>query len=222
MVDQVAVALDNARLFADSQQALETARRAYGELTRQAWNELLQTRTDWGYSYAQQGVAPVQGDWQPELHRAVQAGQPVLSSPMGVEEDTEPALAIPLRVRDDVIGVLGFYKDSPDEEWTEQETNLLQRMADRLGASLESAQLFEETQRRAARDRMVGEVTARIRETLDVETVLKTAAREARQVLGLPEVVVRLGRPAQSTPSGEIVRRAGAGVAGRGGGTDES
>jgi GAF domain-containing protein len=68
-------------------------------------------------------------------------------------------------------------------------------MTDRLGAALESAQLFEQTQRRAARDRMVGEVTARIRETLDVETVLKTAAREARQVLGLPEVVVRLAGP---------------------------
>jgi GAF domain-containing protein len=226
MVDQVAVALDNARLFVDSQRALETARRAYGELTRQAWNELLQTRTDWGYSYAEQGVAPVQGDWQPELHQALQAGQPVLSSQGRVEEGdgtacqaTEPALAIPLRVRDDVIGVLGFYKDSPDEEWTDQEASLLQRMADRLGAALESAQLFEETQRRAARDRLLGEVTARIRETLDVETVLKAAAREARQALGLPEVVVRLGRPVRSTPSGEIVGRSGAG---QGGGTNES
>ena len=34
-----------------------------------------------------------------------------------------------------------------------------------------------------------------MRETLDMETVLKTAAQEVRQVLGLPEVVVTLTKP---------------------------
>jgi len=38
-------------------------------------------------------------------------------------------------------------------------------------------------------------VTARIRETLDMETVLRTAVQEVRQALGLPEVVVRLREP---------------------------
>ena len=36
------------------------------------------------------------------------------------------------------------------------------------------------------------EITSRIRESLDIQTILKTAALEVRQVLGVPEVTVRL------------------------------
>jgi hypothetical protein len=59
--------------------------------------------------------------------------------------------------------------------------------------ALESAQLFEETQRRASRERLIGEVTARVRETLDMDTVLQTAIREVGEALGLAEVEVRMG-----------------------------
>jgi hypothetical protein len=39
---------------------------------------------------------------------------------------------------------------------------------------------------------LIGEVTTRVRETFDMETVLKVAAQELRESLGLPEVVIRL------------------------------
>jgi hypothetical protein len=40
---------------------------------------------------------------------------------------------------------------------------------------------------------MVGEITSHMRETLDLETVLQTAAREMRRALDLAEVEMRLG-----------------------------
>jgi hypothetical protein len=39
---------------------------------------------------------------------------------------------------------------------------------------------------------LTGEVTARMRETLDMEAVLKTAANEMYQALGLGKIVIRL------------------------------
>ena len=65
-------------------------------------------------------------------------------------------------------------------------------LAGQAAIALESKRLLKETQRRAARERLTSEITARMRETLDMATVLKTAAQEVRQALGLPEVVVRL------------------------------
>ena len=41
MADQVAVALDNARLFSAAQHSLQAAEQAYGELSHQAWLERL-------------------------------------------------------------------------------------------------------------------------------------------------------------------------------------
>ena len=108
-----------------------------------------------------------------------------------------PTLAIPIRVRDQVVGVIDGRK--PDgTSWSQEEVDLLVAMTDQLGAGLEGAQLYEDTQRGAARERVIGEVTGRIRETLNMETMLRTAADEIRQMLGLDRLVVRLGLPEEA------------------------
>ena len=200
MADQVAVALDNAHLFAESQEALEATRRAYGESSHRAWTDLLGARPDWGYRYTHQTIAQADGDWQPEMLQAEQSGQTVQG-----DGDERSTLAIPLKVRDEVVGVLSFRKDTargaqaaPDAapaEWTSEETALLEAFAAQLEQALESAQLFQATQRSAARDRLLGEIATRMRETLDIETVLRTTVHQVRQALDLPEVVIRLMAP---------------------------
>jgi len=64
-----------------------------------------------------------------------------------------------------------------------------------LEVALESARLYQDIQRRAAQERMVGEVTARMRESLDIETVLKTTASEIRDALDLDNLVIQLAPP---------------------------
>jgi GAF domain-containing protein len=186
MADQVAVALENARLFTESQAALESAQRAYGELSRGAWNELLRPRADWGYRYTQQTVTPVEGVWRPEMLQAGQTGEIARGGGNG-----DSTLAIPLKVRDQVVGVLGFRKGEGDA-WTDEEAELLESFVAQLEAALESARLYQETQQRAVQEQLTSEITARMRETLDVDTVLRTAIREMGTVLGIPRVEVRM------------------------------
>ncbi len=232
MADQVAVALDNARLFAESEEALETTRRAYGELSRQAWTDLLRGRTDWGYRFDHQGLSTADGDWQPEMIDAVRAGQVVVrnvgltssldreavvgddpetlggeDSRTGLREDglTGPALAVPLKVREDVIGVLSFHKDPGDEAWTSGETELLHRLTDQLGAALESAQLFQQTQRRAAREQVIRQVTDQMRRAVDVEAILKSTVAELAEALGVPRAYIRLGTEVELLASRGLV-----------------
>lgn len=179
----VAVALDNARLFAQSQAALEAARRAYGELGRQAWAELARVRPDLSLRRGKSGVAPA-GAPPPQVKAALHTGQ--------ATPGPQAALAAPIKVRDQVIGALDARKLHGAGDWTDQEAALLQTLADQLGLALESARLYQDTQRRAAQEQLIGEVTARMRESLDVDAVLQTAAREFGQVLGLPEVYIHL------------------------------
>jgi GAF domain-containing protein len=196
MVDQVAVAVDNAHLFAESENALEAVRRAYGELSRQAWGDLLRSHPDWGYRYTRQSVTPVEGEWRPEMLQAEQIGQSVQSSQLAEEGGADgSALAIPLQVRDQVVGVLGFRKGEDSSVWTASEVALLETLVGQLGQALESARLYRDTQRRAAREQAIAEVSARIGESLDLERVLMSAASEMRQALGLDDLVVRLVEP---------------------------
>jgi GAF domain-containing protein/HAMP domain-containing protein len=208
MASQVAVALDNARLFREGQEALEAAQQAYGELSQQAWRELLHSRTDWGYRFSRQGVTPVTGDWQPELVQAERSGHTFVSKPGqsgtnghddlslvsdGLHNGTGgEQLSIPLKARDEVIGVIGFRKGHPGETWTPAEIELLETFVTQLEQALESARLYQDTQRHAAEEQLLGEVTARMRETLSLDTVLRTAIHEMGSALGLPKVEVRM------------------------------
>jgi len=74
-------------------------------------------------------------------------------------------------------------------------------LAGQAAVALEGKQLLEETRRRAEREQLLGEITARMRETLDVETVLKTAVREISEALGLAALDVRLA----TQPTGQTV-----------------
>jgi hypothetical protein len=85
--------------------------------------------------------------------------------------------------------------ESDDQNRRFREDDL--RLADQIGlqvsTAIDVAQLFEQTERRAEKEKVISEVTTHIRETLDIETVLKTAAREMRRALNLAEVEIRLG-----------------------------
>lgn len=246
IAEQLATAMDNARLFGQTQHALETARRAYGERSRQAWLDFLQARGGQGFVYSRETIASSlqDEDWQPEMAEAGQMGRSVVRGPLADkiqdakrfprsvdpaapgpdsqagepasgtagQPDQEPAgprpggpgrqesekLAVPLLVRGQTVGVLGLEKAAVDGAWSADEVALIEDLAGQMGAALESAQLFEETQRRAARDRLISEATARLRETLDVETVLQAAIREIGQALSLAEVEVRMLTPPPS------------------------
>ncbi|MBN1811477.1 MAG: GAF domain-containing protein [Anaerolineae bacterium] len=195
MADQVAVAIDNARLLAESQAALEAERRAYGEFSGQAWRELLRIRTDWGYHYTRQAITPVEGDWRPEMRQAERIGQSVQGNPEraeGGDGTNGTALAMPIQVRGETVGVIGFRKGEGSKTWTAEEVILLETLVTQLGLALESAWLYQDTQQRAIREQLTAEITGRIRETLDMDTVLKTAAQEIREVLGLHDVKIQM------------------------------
>ena len=112
---------------------------------------------------------------------------------IAVKEDDATTVAVPIIARDQVIGVIDARKPEGAGEWTEQEIALLEALRDQLGEAAESARLYQDVQRRETRERVVGESTARMRESLDIQTVLQVAVREISQSLGLAALDVRLG-----------------------------
>ncbi|HOU12595.1 MAG TPA: GAF domain-containing protein [Anaerolineae bacterium] len=189
LADQVAMAISNARLVEQARQAAEVERRAYGVLTAEAWQDLLRTSETLGFSSTAEATAPAGNLWQPEMKAALQTGGTVQAS-----HDVR-RLAVPVKVRDEVIGVIDFAKSGEGDVWTAEEVALVESLTGQLGIALESARLYQDTQRAAARERLLGQVTGRMRESLDMDTVLKTAAHEMRQALGLEGVLVQLARP---------------------------
>jgi hypothetical protein len=66
---------------------------------------------------------------------------------------------------------------------------------------MERSRLLDQAQERAERERLVSSVSAQMRETLDVEMVLRTATEEISRAVGLAALDVRLG--VQKDPGGD-------------------
>jgi GAF domain-containing protein/HAMP domain-containing protein len=191
MADQVAVTLANARLFAESQEALEATQRAYGDLSSQAWAELLQAQPNLGFRSVAYGVSASSEHWQPEMEQAMITGQTVRSAES--DGDRKQRVAVPIKVRGQVIGVLETYKPAESGGWSKEEIALLETIADQLDPALEGARLYQETQRRAAREQAIRHVTEEMRRTVDVETILQDTVARLAQAMGAPRAYVRLG-----------------------------
>lgn len=196
MADQLAVALDNARLFADREQALASIQRAYGELSREAWAEILRAQPDLGFRSDEHGISPAGATWRPEMEQAMRSGQTVRGN--GLDGDGKRTLAVPIKVRGQVVGVLDTYKPAEAGDWTQDEITLLESIAEQLDTALESARLYQDTQRRAAREAAIRRVTEEMRRAVDIEAILQNTVSELAKALGAPRAYVRLGTDAES------------------------
>jgi GAF domain-containing protein len=186
LADQVAMAISNARLFKQAQESLEAGRRAYGEISREAWMQMLRIQPNLGFLSDHRGIFPVGDLWEPQMEAVLQTGEATPGDGDGT------TMAIPIKVRGHVIGVVDAQKPGESSEWTAEEVTLVETLAEQLGLALESARLYQDTQRRAERERLTGQVAARMREILDVESVLKTAVREIGEALELHDIAIQL------------------------------
>lgn len=192
MADLVSVAIENARLYTESENALLSTRRAYSDLAREDWMKLLQTGSGLSYRSDRQGTGPAREVLTPEMHQAWIEESTVVADQNGAEEDTY-TLAIPIKVRGNIIGVMQTHKNKQAGKWTLEEKTMLETILEQVGVALDSARLYQETRIQANNERLIGEISANMRQTLDIETVLQTAVRELRSALDLAEVEIRMG-----------------------------
>lgn len=181
MADQIAIALNNARMFAETQTQLREMQYAQRQYVREAWSSQLGMADD-SLGFVLDGDVISSFD-DSNGHET-----------LAVALTQRSVLAVPLRIRGETIGTIELVHVA-GREWSDDDRLLAQSVADQAGLALENARLLDEAQRRAERERLTAEIGGRIRETLDVESMLRTAAQTLQQSLGLPEVVVRLTPP---------------------------
>jgi GAF domain-containing protein len=130
-----------------------------------------------------------------ETRQAVMERRPVtMGGDVGEQAGESPTLVVPINLRGQPIGALGFRSPEGRRQWNDDDVALADAVAEQLALAVDNLRLLDETQRRAAREQLTTEITARMRETLDIETVLQTAIREIGDALHLAKVQVRMGR----------------------------
>ncbi len=166
MADQVAVSIENARLLAETQRALQEVRSLHQHYLRQEWEEFLASKEGkegMGYVLTQDGLKPIPQAWSPEIELAVQdrrsvvltdADDAALPDQHGdgdgdsyqLPREARPALASPIALRGEIIGTLDIFDPDRPRDWTEDDLALVDAVTSQVALAVENARLFERTQ----------------------------------------------------------------------------
>jgi len=215
LANQIAIAIDNARLFEKQQEVVQENQqlvdRAQTQVQQiQDLNQRL-TRQAWGEYYETQEVAQAltvefetgartpNAELTKGLKEAVETGSIVFDS-----SDDGHIMTIPLQVRGQVIGAMEF--EVADKEMSAAEQSAIaQDVASSLALSLESARLFDEAHRLAQREAVINDIGARLQTASGIENALTLAAQGLQSALNAPRVAIRLGTPPpQTSPLPEL------------------
>ncbi|HZM25212.1 MAG TPA: GAF domain-containing protein [Anaerolineales bacterium] len=190
LADHVAITIDNARLFEQSQQALNELQSLYRQYQAQEWDAFVKKETKLGYHQLSIGGKaldrPIQSN---AIQQAMEKGDIHISN--AEDAKSESTIVIPVKLRGQIIGVLHVKAPTKNRAWNQDEINLMQAIADRLALALDNARLLQESQRRAAKEQKIGDVTAKIGASINMRSVLQTAVEELGRALPGSEVVIQ-------------------------------
>lgn len=145
-----------------------------------------------GYSYLPDGtISNAIPAKNPVIDQAIASGETViLSQP---SKGNPAALTVPVKFRDQVIGIIRIESSEPSRRWTDDEVVMVQAISDRAAFALENARLFEDTIRRADQERTIAHVTTQIGASTDFNRILQTTIQELGQALGASRSFIQLG-----------------------------
>jgi GAF domain-containing protein len=207
LAGSIAIAIDNARLFEQAElsvqenqrlvtqarQALREAESANDRMTGRAWSEYLKNQAqDLSVLFEFEGEEPTAyraPSWTPTLEQAT-----LQNAPINTRTEQSRIVAIPLRVRGQIIGAMEFELDK-DAGVAPEDMDLVKEVSERFGLAVENTRLLEESQDRAGRESLVNEISARLQSANTVEGALTEAARSMSSTLNAAKVSIRLGAP---------------------------
>ncbi len=197
LADGLITALENTRMLQSTQMALARLNRYQEDDILRGWREALARRDlKLGYMYDQREVRAV--DMLEPLPSLSDAGLQVL-----VREDGHYQLQAPVQVRGKIVGVLNFESPKP---WSDEELQLAETVVLQLGLALENARLLEDTRLRARTEQARSEIVGRVRASVNVDAILRSAAEELGRALQLERARVQL-LPGDSLPTADVSGR---------------
>ena len=160
LADQVAVAIENARLLDESKAAVMQLEVLTTDRTREAWSQEF-NKKERVFTY----------------------------TPLGLRADKsaskdDNAIHTSITLRGNKIGNISISRKQ-DNAWNKADEDLIFEVANQIGLAIDNIRLLEDATQRAKQEQTVGRLAARFGQSLDIDTLLQTAARELGQ---LPEV----------------------------------
>lgn len=180
LADLTAISFDNVRLLEETRNLLSQLEANTALQTQRTWSKFTSRHRN-AYQYTPAGVRPI---FTPETLKDADG------------------LYVPVNLHGQEIGRIKLKKRTGmmSGAWTERERELVEKISVQVALALENSRLVDEAQKNALRNQMIANFSTYVRETLDVDAVIRTAATELRKVFDLKEAEILIGPAQTSSP----------------------
>lgn len=189
LADQVSIAIENSRLFEEQQRILLETQAIYSRDLREGWVRFTRSKNIKGIQRRnlKSNLLPEPLEL-PGALEAMRSG----SAYQRIESDGSSLLTIPIKLREQTVGVLNVRSDI-GLSWSDDEMDIMSAIVERAALSIENARLLEESRLTAEREHVIGEISTKIGASTQIEDILRTAVQELGSHIGGAQVTVEIG-----------------------------
>ncbi len=184
LADQVSVAIQNARQYEQTQKALAESEALSRQLAGANWQDFTQRRKLVGIRHSGARATLLYAGNGKDGKSAIPMDDPARSKSRG------GSLSLPITMRGEPIGSVEV-RASSNHQWDKDELDIVSAIIERAALALENARFFEESQKRAAKERTIGEIAAKISAQSRIDELLKTAVQELSRTLPGAEIAIQ-------------------------------
>ncbi len=166
ITDSLAIALENAILFEQTQQSLEEIRSLNEAYLRQGWAEEAAFHGELNFCYENKTAQ---------------------------DRDASNLIQVPMILRDQVIGQISLETDKPS--LSPEDLEFVEAVTTQTALALENARLIDETQRKAFQEETVSHLSVEFSRGLHIDEIITNAVKELSHLPAVSEVSIYLGAP---------------------------
>ena len=172
LADQVAVAIENARLLDESHAAVMQLETLTADRTGEAWSQELKKK-----------------------------GRVFTYTPLGLRAEKvstkdDNAINTSITLRGNKIGNISISRKE-DAAWNKTDEDFISEVANQVGLAIDNIRLLEDATQRAKQEQTVGRLATRFGQSLDIDALIQTAARELGQLPEVEEATVFISETAR-------------------------
>ncbi len=184
LANLVAVAIENARLFGQTNRTLAELQETYARFSGLEWEKFLSDSPIAGYRYSGLDIEPIRA---PSLENIPESPSPDSRQ----HSDKESTINIPIKLRGQTLGSLSVKSKVPNQRWGDNESAFAQAAADRVALALENARLLLSAQKKAAKEQKIVQISNKISASSNLDNILLTAIVELGQAISDSEVIIQ-------------------------------
>jgi len=190
LADQVSIAIQNAQQFEATRKALNESEILSRQFVQAGWQQFTRSRDLLGIRHTGARASLLHRRNGKEKQEDLFEGRPPHRNARGA------TLSLPIKLRGEVIGSVDVR--TPDSRpWDQDELDIVTAIIERAAIAMENARLLAESQKRAAKEHIIGEISSKISMQSEIDELLKTAAQELGRILPSAEIAIQFNKDSE-------------------------